>query len=216
MWSCELQCNLLKSGKGEHAFIVGNEADLLTRHVLRQVDLLRTAPGSKGVAISAAIFERWSRAGYIWVKTHKSKEALDLPGTLGDWRWWQRKMPALRNMIRDLDLGKDAFRPAMPQKEAGRDSVPSQCLPWPSMSVGCLLIMSLRCGLGVDKNKGAVQDDVGQAVFKKVFYDLMDRLPKDPLLTLLAFHGACTVAGPFQGLPRGSSFQPWSAAWLSK
>ncbi len=183
-----MQCSVLvgangrkffQLGQGNDATMLGDDVTLRQRCVLRQIHLVQGKPGAPGIQSAAAIFERWNPAGHVWVCTSALSTSLELPEGVGHWKWWQNKRTAISCMSTKFDLGNLAFRPSMPFKDADRETYPDRCLPYCSISVGSLLLVSLRCSTAASNRSGGLNNEGGASAFRMLFKGMMEYMPQD-------------------------------------
>lgn len=104
------------------------------------------------------------------------------------------------------DIGNAAFRKA---QEFGQNDAPEgeahRCLPWCSVNLDLLLVLSLRSAFGADKRHGRVEEQDVRMAFARVFESLIGRLPKDSSTLSIVF---ATIAVAHRSVPYSFELHP--------
>ena len=191
-------------GKGNDAVELGSCISYKQRHTLCRVTLTKGAPGSPGLPVTAAIFEKWDWGGHVWISQQGLMTALEVPDSVGGWKWWQNRKSNIEKMRNKFSLGNYCCRPAIPHRAADADASPERCLTFASISVGSLLVLALRSGCSTNKKSGLISDPEGSAAFRKLYNGMMAYVPQDMLaFGCLSFgqHHECSGSPPMSVHP---------------
>eukprot|EP00959_Pyramimonas_sp_CCMP1952_P362485 7591167-Pyramimonas_sp.AAC.1 len=145
-------------------------------HQVRDVELIPKSTEGSAVVLRIAFFEHLTPDGYGYVDFQHLVSALNLTDRShsNGSAWFHKRSKAWNHLGTRFGL-TCSMKASMPYG-AQADTPPERCLPFPSMSLKFLLLMSLRSSRAPSERHGLLKGD-SKVAFLRVFDAFMGLLP---------------------------------------
>ncbi len=168
---------LLQSAQGER---LGCKDEHMNRHELRSIEVIQQCAGFPKVLVPGAVFEAWSYGGHVWVDLTALYSAIGMEGAYAKGhKAFHKHCATLKAAVRRFDLSHSSIRQSVPYNGSSVAGEPWRCLAFTSVSVGALIVLSMRAGSASSQRHGLVEHEGNKAAFQRIFKGLLSQLPED-------------------------------------